>query len=184
MAIQQKVVTAEEFWQTEFEEGKRYELIKGVIVEMAPSKPENTIIAGRILAYFFNHVEVNDLGYVTGADGGYTLSPGDVQIPDVAFISKARAPKIPDEFHGGPDLAVEVISKTESPRTVNDKTIAYLRAGTRIVLNVYPKEKVIDVCKPSPDGGMTIHTLTIDDILDISAVLPGFKLPVKQIFPE
>jgi Uma2 family endonuclease len=185
MVVQQKLYTAEEFWAMtdQFEADKQYELVEGVIVEMAASSPENTIIAGRVLAFLFNHVDNHDLGFVTGADGDYTLSPGDVRIPDVAYISRERTPTIPRIFEGAPDLAVEVISPGESPRQVHDKTELYLKTGARLVWNIYPEDKVVEVWQATGDGGLIFHTLTIDGVLDGGAVLPGFSLPVSKIFP-
>ncbi len=186
MAIRQKIYTATEFWQmaANFADDRRYELVEGEIVEMAPSSPENTIIAARILVFLFNHVESHNLGYVSGADGGYTLSLENVRIPDVAFISKERSPSIPKKFDVAPNLAVEVISPSESPRKINDKTALYLNSGTELVWNVYPEDKVVEVWQDAQDGGMKVHTLDINGALDGGDVLPGFSLPVKNIFPE
>ncbi len=186
MVVQDRIYTATEFWEVvqETADDARLELVEGMIIEMPPSRPINTIIAGRILAFVFNFVEANDLGYVSGADGGYTLSPANVRIPDVAFISKSRLPEIPDEFQGAPDLVFEVISPSESARKVNDKTQLYLSSGARMVVNVYPESRVIEVWQSTGDGGMQVHTLTIDDVFDGGDVLPGFKLPVKKIFPN
>ena len=186
MVIQQKLYTAEEFWQIldELDAEKRYELIRGEIVEMPPSSPENTIIAMLVGRFLGNHVYDNDLGFVTGADGGYTLSSREVRVPDVAFISKERSPSIPREFKGAPDLAVEVISPSKTPRSIHDKTALYLNSGARLVWNVYPEARVVEVWQATQDGGMKVHTLGIDDSLDSGEVLPGFTLPVKQIFPE
>lgn len=186
MVIQQRVYTAEEFWglvnKTTHDE--RLELLDGMLIEMPPSSPENTITAGRILAFLFTFIEDREMGYVSGADGGYTLTPGTVLMPDVAFISKERAPTIPREFKGAPDLAVEVISPSETPRRVNDKTALYLGHGAQMVWNVYPEDKVVEVWKSAEDGGMNVHTLTIHDVLDGNHVLPGFSLPVGKIFPD
>ena len=186
MVVQDRIYTAEEFWQivNETDDDIRLELVEGIIIEMPPSSPINTIIAGRILAFVFNFVEENDLGYVSGADGGYTLSPAHVRVPDVAFISKARLPEIPEQFKDAPDLVFEVISPSESARKVNDKTQLYLSSGVRMVVNVYPEDQVVEVWKSTGDGGMQVHTLTIEDVFDGGDVLPGFKLPVKKIFPK
>ncbi|HLV36719.1 MAG TPA: Uma2 family endonuclease [Spirillospora sp.] len=186
MVVQQRVYTADEFWELVEETGsdERLELMDGVIFELPPSSPENTITAGRILGFLFSFVEDGNLGYVSGADGGYTLSSGTVLMPDVAFISRARVPHIPREFKGAPDLAVEVISPSETPRKVNDKTALYLANGARIVWNVYPADRIIEVWQATEDGGMKVHTLTVHEVLDGGDVLPGFRLPVSRIFTD
>jgi Uma2 family endonuclease len=186
MVVQQRTYTTKEFWDLvqQLEDNQRLELIEGMLIEMPPSSPLNTVIAARILAFLFNFVELHDLGYVSGADGGFTVSPVTVLIPDVAFFAKERAPTIPKEFHGAPDLAVEVISPSETPRKINDKTALYLANGGRMVWNVYPEDAVVEVWQSTEDGAMKVHTLTVDDTLDGGDVLPGFKLPVAKIFPQ
>lgn len=186
MVVQQRTYTASEFWELaqETADDTLLELVEGILIEMPPSSPLNAVIAARILAFLFNFVEAHDLGYVSGADGGYTLSAATVLIPDVAFIAKERAPSIPKQFHGAPDLAVEVISPSETPRKINDKTALYLANGASMVWNVYPEDKLVEVWQSSDDGGMKVHTLTIEDTLDGGAVLPGFTLSVTKIFPR
>lgn len=183
MVTRERLYTAEEFWQFDFEESKRYELIEGEIVEMAPSKPVNSITAARILAAVLNFVDAHDLGYVQGADGGYTLSPNTVRIPDVSFISKARVPEIPSEFVGGPDLAIEVISASESSQDVIKKVRMYFAAGTKLVWAFYPEDEMVYVYRPTEDG-FNVQPIDINGTLDGEDVLPGFSLPVKQIFKK
>ncbi|MDZ4767327.1 MAG: Uma2 family endonuclease [Chloroflexota bacterium] len=62
---------------------RRLELDDGEIVEMPSSRRVNTVTGGRIL-YFVNAIVIpNELGYVSGADGGYKLAPRTVRQPDV-----------------------------------------------------------------------------------------------------
>jgi Uma2 family endonuclease len=186
MVVQHRTYTAKEFWELvqETSDDTLLELIEGMLIEMPPSSPLNAVIAARILAFLFNFVEEHGLGYVSGADGGYTLSPATVLIPDVAFIAKERAPAIPKQFSGAPDLAVEVISPSETPRKINDKTSLYLNHGARMVWNVYPDDTIVEIWQSAEDGGMAVHTLTIGDTLNGADVLPGFALPGAKIFPQ
>ncbi|MEO8612365.1 MAG: Uma2 family endonuclease [Chloroflexota bacterium] len=179
----EKLYTAEEFWdiaQLPENQDKRLELEDGVIVEMGSSSPANTVTAMRI-GYFLNGFVIpHDLGYVTGADGGFKVGPKRVRQPDVGFISKVRALKLPKRFDLAPDLAVEVVSPDED---VFKKAKEYIRSGTRIVWAVYADEKVVDVITPTQDGEFHVQELTINDVLDGGDVLPGFSLPVRDIFP-
>jgi Uma2 family endonuclease len=188
MTVQEKLYTANEFWeiaQSPENENKRLELVGGVIDEMPPSSPLNTIIAGRFIYYFNAHVMANDLGYVTTPDGGFALGPNDVRQPDAAFISKARVTKLPEKFFPvAPDLAVEVISPSETSRKVLDKVYAYLRAGTRLVWAVYPEDKLIDVYRLAEDQSVNVRPRRMGDILDGEDVLPGFKLAVQDVFKD
>jgi len=187
MAVKERLYTAKEFWEIARlpeNENKRLALIDGEIVEMASSSQKNTVIAGRIV-YFLNAVVIlRDVGYVTGADGGFTLDEHNARQPDVGFISKARHPELGGvEFPVAPDLAVEVISPSESSKEVLRKVTRYIEAGTRLVWTVYPEDKTIYVWKASPEGGLNTQPLKGDDLLDGGDVLPGFSIKVSEIFP-
>lgn len=184
MVVQEKHYTVEEFWeisqQPEYE-GRRLELDEGVIVEMPPSSPKNTMIAARIIYFLSAFVLPHNLGYVTAPDGGYRLSPGKVRQPDAAFISRGRLPQVPDVLGLAPDLAVEVASPNEDVlRKVNE----YLRAGTRIVWVIYADEKTVYVFSLNDDGSLHGVAFDINGTLDGGDVLPGFTLSVRDIFPE
>jgi Uma2 family endonuclease len=188
MVAQERLYTAEEFWeiaQLPENADKRLALVDGEIIEMPPSSQINTVIAMRI-GYFFNAFVIpRNLGYVTGADGGYTLTEHNARQPDVAFISKERHPELEGvAFPIAPDLAVEVISPSESSNDVLKKVQRYIDAGTRIVWAVYPREKTIYVWQAAPYSGLHVQTFGIDDTLDGGEVLPGFTLEVRDIFPN
>ena len=78
----------------------------------------------------------------------------------------------------GPDLAVEVVSKSNSATDVKDKIEEYFRAGVRLVWLVYPTQKLIDVYE-SPT---TVRVLRREDELTGGDVLPGFRLPLTELF--
>src|SRR4051812_23821631 len=116
MDIQSKIYTIEEFQEFEAlpeHAGQIFELIDGEIIQKMPSFTPSRI-ASRINRFIGNFVDARDLGYVTGADGGYVMSPGNVFNPDVGFISKKRLPTEPErEAPVPPDMAVEVKSPTD-----------------------------------------------------------------------
>lgn len=187
MTIDAKFYTAEEyleFAQLPENEGKRFELIDGVIIEMPPSSKRNTVTAARIIRLVGTFVDDHDLGYVTGADGGFEIAPKTVLQPDVGFIRKERVTNLDGvTFAGAPDLAIEVISPSESPYDIRRKTDKYFDAGASMVINVFANDKVIQVW--TLDGtGKHVETYGVDDVFNGGDVLPGFTLPVKQIFPD
>jgi Uma2 family endonuclease len=158
--------------------GRIFELIDGEIVEKMPSfEPSN--IAAKIIYYIQGYNLQNDLGYVTGADGGYILSDEDTFNPDVGYISKEHLPEKPSrEVIGPPDMAVEVKSPTDSKREMRRKAEKYLAYGTRLVWLVFPDEQTVEVYVPDED----VKMVGIEGILDGVNVLPGFALAVKDIF--
>lgn len=184
MVLRERLYTAEEFWKyidlPENDE-KRLELEDGEIIDVGESRPVNTVTASRI-GYFLNAFVIpHNLGYVTGADGGFKLGEKRVRIPDVGFISKARMPKLPKRFGVAPDLAVEVVSEDED---IHRKAREYLTAGTKIVWAVYPNERTVYTMRLEADGTLTSTPHGIDAELNGGAIIPGFKLPVRDIFPD
>jgi Uma2 family endonuclease len=187
MVLQERLYTAAEFWeiaQRPENAAKRLALVDGAIVAIPPSNQKRTVIAARV-GYFLNAFIIpRDLGYVTGADGGFTLNEGNACQPDVAFIAKARHPKLAGvEFPVAPDLAVEVISPSESSNDVFKKVSRYIQAGTRLVWTLYPDDHMVYVWRAAPDGGLHMQAFGINDTLDGGDVLPGFTLQVSAIFP-
>ncbi|MGL5094736.1 MAG: Uma2 family endonuclease, partial [Planctomycetia bacterium] len=127
-------------------------------------------------------VDERDLGVVLGADGAQRLAPGCVRIPDVLFLSRARLPggvlpdsPLPDLV---PDLAVEVLSKSNTKREMERKRIDYFTAGARLVWQLDPKKRTVAVYT-APE---VFTTLTEADDLTGGDVLPGFTLSLKSFF--
>ena len=187
MAIQEKRYKVDEFWQIANRpenQNKRLELIDGRIVEVSPSFLPSTI-AGLIITAFNIYLRTNPIGYVTGADGGYILSDHNEYIPDVGYISKERLPELPErEVPVPPDLAVEVVSPTDSKEAVKQKARKYLISGTRMVWIVYPDNRTVAVCRLNKENVLNITTLDTTGTLDGGDVLPGFRLEIRDIFPD
>lgn len=182
-----KEMTIDEFWAfvnlPEYAD-KRWELINGEIIEMAPSSKINTVIAGLIIWYLNQFVVPRKLGYVSVPDGGYRIGKSVLQ-PDAAYISKARSGGLKGNFYeNAPDLAVEVISFSEKEESVFRRAHRYLSHGTRMVWVVYPDDKTVYVCLPSDDGGMKVNSFDATMTLSGGDVLPDFSLPVADIFPD
>ena len=159
---------------------RTFEFIGGEVVEV-PSNPLVSKIAGWILTALNMYLLNNDLGHVTGADGGYIVD-GERYVPDVAFISYARQPELPASGYNPnpPELAVEVISDPDSgqeQRNLRLKVSHYLAAGT-VVWVVNPADRTVEVHVP----GRAARLVDAAGTLDGGDILPGFALPVKHIF--
>ncbi|MBX3061837.1 MAG: Uma2 family endonuclease [Anaerolineae bacterium] len=160
-------------------EQRIFELIDGEIVEKIPS-----FTPSEIAAYFIrklgNYLDVNPIGRLTTPDGGYRMPNGDVTIPDVGFITKARLPHRPErEAPVPPDLAIEVKSPTDRVRPLRRKAEKYLEGGTRLVWLVFPEERKIEVYDLTAED---VFTIDIEGTLQGGDVLPGFTLKVADIF--
>lgn len=182
MAVRERLTAAEFDHIASLPENreKRLEYIGGEIVEVGSNNYASQV-AGIIL--FFVQLFIRERGIggsVTGADGGYIVS-GERYIPDVAYISLARQPQPSHEAYNPnpPDLAVEVLSPTDDPASLRIKVVNYLRAGTTVWV-VDPIKKQLEVYVP----GEAPQTLTAAETLKGDPVLPGFAVPVNDLFPE
>jgi Uma2 family endonuclease len=173
--------TEKDVLELEAHEDRLYELVDGVLVEKIMGYPESRLamwIGHRIEAFLEEH----DLGIVAGADGTMRLAPSLVRIPDVSFVAWERLPNrelpteaIPDLT---PDLAVEVLSEGNTPQEMERKLKDYFFAGTTLVWFVDPAARTVEVYT-APDQSFK---LTERQTLDGGDVLPGFKLPLADLF--
>ena len=119
---------------------------------------------------------------VAGEGGTFQLGINLVRIPDVSFISWERLPggEVPEEPVPllTPDLAVEVISRANTPKEMAEKLREYFEKGVRLVWYVRPKSRVVDVYT-APDH---FTRLTASMRLDGGDVLPGFSVQVGELF--
>lgn len=185
MVIRDRTYTVDEYYtmMEQRDDDKRFELVKGYLVEMPPPRSINSYIAMLIGVFLGTYVLEHDLGYVFGADGGYALRPGDVKVPDASFVAKERIiGSMPKLIDGAPDLAVEVISPSETSTSISKKTYLYFDTGAKVVWLIYPDDKFAEVCVATDDG-YRVTRVDEDDDLTAPDVLPDFKLPLNKILP-
>ncbi len=149
---------------------------------MSPAGFEHGWIAMNIGASLSDFVKENALGMVTGAETGFYIArdPDTVRAPDVGFICTERVPPRPVQgfFQGAPDLAVEVLSPTDRASAVLAKVQNWLEAGCRAVWVIDPDRKTVSVY----DERNHTTTLGASDELTGGEVVPGFHVPVAEIF--
>lgn len=163
---------------------QRFELILGEVVPMSSSSPINTVIGVQIARFLANFVDEHQLGYVSGADGGYQVNTDTILLPNVTFIRTTHAVVEGSVFAAAPDLAVGVISKSESRARITQKVGLYLEGGTQRVWLVYPDNEQVVIFEAAADNLIKTATLGIDDILEGGTVLPSFQLPIRRIFAQ
>lgn len=157
------------------------ELVDGMLVEKPMGLLESVLamfIGSEIGAY----LKTNKLGFVAGADGMMRLAAGLVRIPDVSFVSWNQLPTraVPPTPILGlrPDLAVEVLSRSNTDVEIERKIGEYFAAGTQLIWIVDPTTRTVRVLTSAVDQQL----LSEDKSLDGGAVLPGFSLSVAAIF--
>jgi Uma2 family endonuclease len=159
------------------------ELVDGVLLEK-PMAYFESVLASYLISVIRAFVTAKNLGIVTGESGLMRILPRRVRAPDVAFISweRHRARRHPQSGIGGvaPDLAVEVLSAGNTEDEMNRKREEYFRAGVRLVWYVDPAARSIEVMTSPTDRVRLDRTGTLEG----GAVLPGFCLPVRDVFAE
>ena len=183
MIAQTRLLTIAEFEAQYL--NKRYELVRGVPVEMSLTGMLHQIIAATVVAKLWAHVNANHLGYVGSSEGGYILArnPDIIRAADASFIAFEHVPKsgLQDGFFPvPPDLAVEVVSPNDRADAIMEKTEEYLQAGVRLIWMIYPKQRKVLVYRLNG----TVQSLTGDDMISGEDVLPGFTLPLNELWPS
>jgi Uma2 family endonuclease len=175
--------TVQDVIDIQHQEGKLCELVEGVLLEKAVGYNESSLalFLGGLLNAF---VIPRNLGLVTGPDGTVELMANLVRIPDLAFTSwdrlpGRRGPASPVPYLA-PSLAVEVLSRSNTPGEMAAKRQDYFTAGVQLVWEIDPGARAVlvytSLAQPT--------TLGSTDTLDGGVVLPGFTLPVKELFAE
>ena len=163
------------------DEGVQHELDEGELVTMPPPKYRHSRIARNIGRPLENFVEPQGLGEIH-FEAGFMLQPEPptVRQPDVAFIraDRTRVADLDRYLEGAPDLAVEIVSPSDSMVDVDRKVEQYLAAGSTLVWVVMPKHERIRIFRA--DG--TSVVLHRGETLDAPELFPGWSMPVDQIF--
>ena len=156
-----------------------YELVDGALVEKPMGWFESSL-AAQLISLISLFLKKNNLGIILGEAGLIRLVSGLVRAPDVSFISWQRFPDFvrPREqvLPVAPDLAVEVLSPSNTEGEMNRKRREYFQAGARLVWILDPPTATVQVYT-GPDDCVRV---TAGDELDGADVLPGFRLRVQD----
>lgn len=182
-AVQPRPVTAEDLLALP-DDGLLRELVDGEVIVTPPPGEEHGAVAAQILIELGSHVFAHDLGIVHAAGTGFRVAqdPDTVLAPDAAFVSRERIEQaaIGKGYRAGaPDLAMEVVSPGDTFAKVEAKVTRWLGAGCRMVVVVNPERRAATVYRSRDD----IVLLTEGDVLDGGDVVPGWTLPLREIFP-
>jgi len=160
----------------------RTELIKGEIIYLMPTGLLHGIIEFAIAAILRNFVQLHQLGYVFGGETGIYIArePDTVRGVDAAYISHERFAQIKSTSYldVAPELVVEVMSPDDSWTEINDKIEEYFAIGVVLIWIVNPKRKQVHVYHSLT----TLEILRLNDTLTGDEVLPGFAVPLTELF--
>lgn len=164
------------------DDGRRYELIDGVIVVSPAPNRAHQDVSKRLLQLVLPFETVYNLGWVYYAPFEVRLLPGTVVQPDLLFVSQARASVLrPTHVEGAPDLVVEVLSPSTRRRDLGDKLAVYEAAGVREYWLADPPQHRF--------FAYTLHNGRFEPIPEIggivrSVVLPGLEIDMTALFAD
>ncbi len=184
MSVKQ-LITAEDLWEMPEIPGKRFELVRGELVEVPGTSALHNFIVMTVARLLDTFVRPRRLGVVASDGASYLLtrSPDVLRIPDVSFVTRGRVPEsgIPRRYWPlAPDLAVEIVSPSDRASDLREKVRDYLDAGTRLVWVLWPEDRSVTVYA----AGSEVRELREGDELDGGEVLPGFRARVADLFVE
>lgn len=150
---------------------------------MTPASYDHGRIEVELIYRLTHFVRQQALGEVAPSDTGFLLSrdPDTVRCADVAFICQERIDPPGRQgpyYPGAPDLAIEIVSPTDRAGEIDEKVQDWLHHGCQVVWLVNPKWRTVTIYR----GGADISMLTEADELTALSLLPGFRLPIRQIF--
>lgn len=182
MSTATQLLTADDLWNMP-DHGGHAELVRGELRPLSPAGYNHGAVTVLLTARLFNHIHAHRLGDVLAAETGFIIArdPDTVRAPDIAFVRRQRIPPEgrPIKFwDGAPDLAVETMSPSDTVFELDEKVREWLETGTRLVWVVNPKQRTVTVYRPDNSA----QILTTADTLSGEDVVPGFEIPIAELF--
>jgi Uma2 family endonuclease len=157
------------------------ELIDGTLVEKPMGYWEG-IIAINIATLLNLFVQPRNLGAISGADSTMRMKSGRVRLPDIGFTLRDRLPKTLAPIPSlSPDLAIEVLSESNTAREIEQKLKEYFQSGTRLAWIVDPPTRTVTVYH---SAGAPARMVSESETLDAEPVLSGFSATVAEFFKD
>jgi Uma2 family endonuclease len=175
------LITVEEFLRLPESVGNRdvrYELVEGELITVSPGMLPHNLIRDAILTVLRAFVMLRKLGTVV-SEQAFHLFASTVRVPDVAFIRSGRSLASDAPIEGAPDLAVEVVSPTNTARELDQRISDYFAAGCHRVWVVYPEDHEIYI-----HGLAGVTRRRGDDLLEDAELLPGLALKIPELFVQ
>jgi Uma2 family endonuclease len=162
-------------------EGDRHELIDGELVVTPSPIPRHQIASANIVQALQGHVREGDLGLVLYAPTDVRLTPDNVLIPDILFVTRDRLHIIgPKAIDAPPDLVVEILPPGTRQRDLSTKSALYARFGVQEYWIVDPESRIVPVLSLVGDHYVPIPLA--DEVAIESRVLPGLELTLASVF--
>ena len=156
------------------------ELVDGKIIIMGPSDIVSSEIGlefGRLLG---NWVKPRKLGRVFESSGGFILPNSDLRTPDVSFVTASRLKQSKRYFAElVPDLVVEIKSQSDRLKPLREKIQSFIELGAKVGILIDPDKRTVTIYTPTAEPVV----LRDGDMISIPELLPGWEVPVAELWP-
>jgi len=170
--LQQKLQTEQQDYQMELQAGN--------IIVMGPSDIESSEIGAQLIYLLKLWVNPRKLGRIFDSSGGFIMPNTDLRAPDVSFVSAQRLKRtIRDFAQLVPDLVVEIKSKSDRIRPLEQKIQLFLSMGAQVGILINPDELTVSVYRSNAETQL----LAADDNLTIPELFPGWEIPISELWP-
>ncbi|XZN98370.1 MAG: Uma2 family endonuclease [Microcoleus sp.] len=181
---EEKVWTDAEFMALN-RDGHRYEIVNGELIDMGNRSAKHGYVCSILMILLGGYVRIQKLGAMFDSSTAFKMKSGNKRSPDVSFMAKERLQgleELPDGFlEGAPDLAVEILSPSNTVEEIHNKLVEYFENGARLVWVINPKEKYVLVYRSSQEPDRLLKSV---DSLDGEEIVSGFTLPVAELFQK
>jgi Uma2 family endonuclease len=166
------------------EDGYIHEVVSGELVMSPKNTFQHECIFNRLFLALGQFNQQHRLGVVRGSNAGFWMKNRNCRAPDISFIPKARLEQLgfqPNSrrfFPGAPDLAVEILSPSNTRGEIDGRLKDFFESGTQIAWIINPDDECVEVCR-SPIRRSLVAT---GGLLDGEDLLPGFTYPIADLF--
>ena len=167
-------------------EGYLHEVVNGRLIMSPKNNFFHERICMRLSSAMNAFVNERRLGVVLGSSAGFWMSNRNCRAPDISFVPKARMdalgfkPSSRTFFPGAPDLAIEVLSPSNTPTEIQERLEDFFSSGAQLAWIIHPEEAFVEVCH-SPTKRQIFGA---GAILDGEKLLPGFRYPIADLFKD
>jgi Uma2 family endonuclease len=180
--LKAKIWTDEAFMALS-KEGHRYEIVNGELVEVGNSGALHGYVCSLLLTALMGFVLPNKLGVILDSSTAFKMKNGNRRSPDISFFAKERLQgmtELPSGFlDGAPDLAVEVLSPSNTVEEIDGKIAEYFENGTRLVWVINPSQHYVLVYRSAQEPDRLLKSV---NSLEGEEVVPRFSFPVANLF--
>jgi Uma2 family endonuclease len=172
-------MTGAQFDALSYDEGRRWELINGELTPVPSPTWRHQRIVFRILLALDQYLKASNVNGQTAQDVEFSLTADDRVRPDGCAVFGEKADRLDHDkipIPGAPDLAVEIISPSESAVVSHEKVRRYLQYGTSEVWQVFPRSRTIQIHRGD------VSTVVGSGGLVTSALLPSFEVSAASFF--